>query len=388
MIPLTSEQDRLTVVVRALAASVLVCLAFSWRLWLSTRLYPLVPVLGIVPRFPWPLDVAVLATLVALFVGLVIRPRSRPLVAGIVALFALLFAQDQSRLWPSFYEFFFLLLVLLVHRPADGERGAARTLAGMRFVVAAAYFWAGFQKLTPHFFREEFPWFVQPLTDLLPGPVPGLPALGVAAAVMETLLGLGLLSRRFRGAALAEALAMHALVLVCIGPLRGDWNDSAWIWSLASAALVWLLFRRSPPFRWATMFDAPPAWNLPQAAAVVLLGFMPLLDNVNRWDSALSFNVYTGNVSVGHVTMPPGSAARLPREIATHVVSAGDREILDLHAWSMREFNAGTYPATRVFRALFADICSRLGDPSVRLVIIEKASWLAPKRPHVIECGE
>lgn len=384
----TSEQARLPVVVRVVAVSVLACLACSWRLWLSARLYPLAPAFGIVPRFPWPLDALVLAVLVGLLVGLVARPLSRPLGAGVVILLAILFAQDQSRLWPSFYEFFLLLLMLLAHRRGGGEAEAARTLDGMRFVVAAAYAWGGIQKLTPHFFHEEFPWFVRPLTDLLPAPVPGLPALGAAAAVCEALFGIGLLTRRFRRIALCEALAMHAVILVCIGPLRGNWNDAAWVWSLATAALAWLLFWSAPPFSFRTMLAAAPPHGLPQAVAVVLVGLMPLLNNVNRWDSALSFNVYTGNVSAAHVVMPAGSAARLPREIATHVLAADDREVLALNDWSMAEFNAGVYPEERIFRALLAEICGRLPEPSARLVLVEKAGWFFPKRTRVLECGE
>lgn len=389
--PFASEERRLGIVVRALAVSILACLACSWRLWISTRLYPLVPAGGVVPRFPWPLDLAALALFVGLLIGLSVRPLARPLAAAVVGLFGVLFAQDQSRMFPSFYEFFLLLLVLVAHRPGGGEPEAARTLAGMRFVVAAAYVWGGVQKLTPHFFHEEFPWFLRPLTDLLPIPAALLPALGVGAAVGEALLGLGLLTRRFRGVALAHALAMHAVILVCIGPLRGNWNDAAWIWSGATAVLVWLLFVAAPPFRLAAMFAAPPAATVARscvmAVVVALAGVLPVLDNVNRWDSALSFNVYTGNTHVAHVLMPPGSAARLPREIAMHVVSAGDREVLDLNAWSMREFNAGVYPADRVFRALFADICGRLNVPAVRLVVIEKAGWFFPKQARVRECG-
>jgi hypothetical protein len=388
MSPGASDEERLRLGVRALAASILACLAFSGKLWLSARLYPLVPVLGVVPPFPWPLDLFVLALLVGLLVGLVARPLSWPLAAAVVGLFALLFAQDQSRLWPSFYQFFLLLLLLLAHRPGGGEPAAARTLHGMRFVLAAVYFWGGVQKLTPHFFREEFPWFVRPLTDLLPGPVPWLPVLGLAAAVGEALLGIGLLTRRFRRIALGEALLMHAVILVCIGPLRGDWNDSAWIWSLATAGLAWLLFRAAEPFRLATMFAASRAANVAPAVVVVLAGILPVLDNFNRWDSALSFNVYTGNTRVGHVVMPPGSAARLPREIAAHALSVGEMEVLDLNAWAMQEFNAGTYPADRVFRALLADICGRLGEPTVELVVVEKASWLAPKTPRRETCCE
>lgn len=383
-----NEERRLSVVVRAVAVSLLLCLAFSWRLWLSTRLYPLVPAFGLVPRFPWPLDAAVLALLVALLVALAIRPLSRPLAGATVALFVVLFAQDQSRLWPSFYLFFFLLLVLLGHDREGGEAGAGRTLAGMRFAVAMAYFWGGVQKLNPHFFHEEFPWFIKPLTDHLRGPIPGLPVLGGFAAVCEVLFALGLLTTRFRGVALCEGLAMHALILVCIGPLRGDWNDGAWIWGQAMAVLLVLLFYAAPPFRLATMFAGKAVRNLPQALAVVFLGALPVLNNVNRWDSALSFNIYTGNVSRAHVIMHADAAAALPPELAAHVHVQGEWAVLDPNLWSMRQFNAGVYPEERIFRAILAVVCGRLPETSARLVVEEKATWFSPKATHLRGCGD
>lgn len=383
-----SEQERLTLTVRTLAVSALVCLAGSGKLWLSSRLYPLAPLLDICPPFPGPGDVLVLAVLVATLLGLVVSPLAKPLSAAVVILFATLFIQDQSRLWPSFYEMFFWFLLLVAHRRGGGEEEASRTLMGMRFVTAAVYVWGGVQKLTIHFLQEEFPWFIRPLTDLVPFPVPCMSVIAIGAAVFEILLGVGLLTRRFRVIALWDAILMHAVILVCIGPLRGHWNDSAWIWSLTMAARVWLLFHAAPPFRLNTMFAGPIRENIPQVLALVLVGLMPVLNNLNRWDSALSFNVYTGNVSAGVVLMDPAMVSRLPAEVARHVTSQGEWAVLDLNVWAMQEFNAGAYPETRVFRRVFARVCDWIEDPSARLVIVEKATWFAPKSTRVFGRGD
>lgn len=382
------EQRRLTLAVRLLAAAILLCLAVSWRLWICERLYPLVPLFGIVPAFPAPLDRAALLVLAGLLAGLVVRPRAKPLAIAAVTLLATLFAQDQSRLWPSFYEFFILLVLVLRWRPQGGEEDSRRVLAAMRFVVAAVYVWGGVQKLTPHFFREEFPWFIRPLTDLLPFAVPWVPGLAVAAAVGETLLGLGLLSTRFRRLALGEALAMHAVIFCCIGPLRGNWNDAAWVWSLTSAALAWLLFHGAPPFSFREMFGGPWPARVSPALAAALVGVAPVLNNFNLWDSALSFNVYTGNVTAAVVVMPAALAGRLPPEAAAHVGIQGAAAVLDVNAWALAEFNGGAYPETRVFRAVFRTVCGLVRDPSLRLVLVEKAGWFFPKTQRMESCGE
>lgn len=381
---LASDERRLAAMARLVAGSMLLCMAFSGRLWLSTRLYPLTPLFGIVPPFPWPLDAAVLGLVVGLLLAIIARPMARMQVALLAALLAVLFAQDQSRLWPSFYACFLLVILLAGHDRSGGDEAASRTLAGMRFTVAAIYFWGGVQKLTQHFFHEEFPWFIRPLTDLLPIPEAWIPVLGIGAAVLEIAFAIGLLTRRFRGIALGEAMLMHAVILVCIGPLRGHWNDSAWIWSLTMAAQAWLLFFAARPFEPTKMFAAPPARSLPRLAVAVLAGVMPSFHTVGLWDAAISFNVYTGNVNTASIVMLPEAADKLPAELRPHVVRQDRSAMLDLGGWSQSLFNAGVYPEIRVFRRLFEVVTRDLPPESTRLVVVERATWLRPRMAKVL----
>ncbi len=384
---MASPEQRLAAVVRVLAASMLFCMAFSGSLWVSHRLYPLTPALGLVPPFPRPLDLAVALLLAGLLVAVAARPLAWPPAAAAVALVALLFAQDQSRLWPSFYTFFLLLVLALGHDRRGGPQAAARTLSGMQFAVAAIYFWGGVHKLTPHFFHEEFPWFIEPLTRLLPIPSAWIPVFGIAAAIFEMAFAIGLLTRRFRRFALWEALAMHALVFVCIGPIRGHWNDSAWAWSLTMAAVAWVLFHAAAPFDATLTLSGPMKLLAPQGAVAVLVGIMPLLNGVNRWDSALSFNVYSGNQSSAVVVLRPEAVDRLPPPVAAHITRGDASAVLDLNAWSMSEFNACVYPERRVFRRLFAQICRWVGPDAAQMVIVEKATWFTPKATTTHDCG-
>jgi hypothetical protein len=383
-----SEEKRLVILTRLLAGFVLLCIAFSWKLWISSRLYPLVPLGGLVPAFAFPFDYIVLALFAAVLIGLIFRPRSQLLVGLAVAAFAILFLQDQSRAWPSFYQFFFLFLLLLTHRRVAGEDDAHRVLAGMRFVVAAVYFWGGIQKMNPRFFNEEFPWFIEPLTDLLWFDVPYLPAVGVFAALFEVLFGIGLLTKRFRTFALYDAILMHALILVCIGPLRGDWNNSAWIWGQTMAVQVWVLFYKAPAFEFKSMFSDSLLRNVPQALTVAFLGVLPLLNNVNRWDSALSYNIYTGNVSYAEIYLSPAAARRLPDELSAFVTERDGVSRLDLNAWTMLEFNANPYPEPRIFKAVLGTVCSQVPDGSVELVLYEKSGWFIPQATHRYGCGK
>lgn len=374
------EQQRLIAFTRLLAVSTLCCLVFSWRLWVSRAHYPLVPLFGFVPALPYPCDFAVFGVLVGSLLGVVVWPRSRALIVLVLSLFGLLFLQDQNRLWPSFYQFCFLFLLLAARRRGGGGEEAGRVLAGARFVVAMLYFWGGVQKLNPYFFAEEFPWFVEPLTQFLPVDASWLPRIAVLAAALEIGIGIGLLTRRLCRVALVGAVLMHLLIALCIGPLRDHWNNSSWVWGMTVAAQTWALFYRAPAFRFATMFAAPRPHNAPPWLAVLLIGIMPVLNNVNRWDSALSFNVYSGNVDYGEVHLRVGVVHLLPDEIAPLVDVRFGRAVLVLNRWSLHEFNANTYPETRVFKAVFRGLGALLPDGSAVLYVEEKAGWRFPKR--------
>ena len=120
-------ERRLAAIVRAVAGGMLFCLAFSGSLWISTRLYPLTPALGLVPPFPWPLDALAAAVLVGLLCVVLIRPLAWPPVAAVVIVLVALFAQDQSRLWPSFYTFFLLFVLAAGHDRHGGPTASTKS---------------------------------------------------------------------------------------------------------------------------------------------------------------------------------------------------------------------------------------------------------------------
>lgn len=374
------EQHRLVAFTRVLAVSVLCCLALSWRLWVSRPHYPMVPVFDFIPSLPHPFDHALLGLLVAALLGIVVWPRSKVLIGVVLAAFGVLFLQDQSRLWPSFYQYTLLFVLLISYRCQEGVADAQRILSALRFVIAMLYFWGGVQKLNPYFFYEEFPRFVQPMVQLLRFETSLLPTVAVLAAVFEVLIGLGLLTRRLRSFALTGAMLMHLLIFFSIGPLRDNFNNSSWTWGMTVAVQTWTLFWQAPPFRFKTMFAAPRFGSAPQWLVLLLVGFMPVLNNFNRWDSALSINVYSGNVDYAEIHMQPHVVALLPDEIAEMVDVGFGNAVLVPNKWSLHEFDANTYPETRIYKAVFHKVGSYLPVGSARLYIGEKAGWFFPKR--------
>src|SRR5580704_10815414 len=213
-------------------------LLLSPKLWVSTRFYPLTLVAPFLKTLPYPLDYGFYILLLALLAVTAVAPRLSSLrwwIAAAVLLLAALCAQDQSRLQPWCYQYAFMLIALAA---ASGEA----SLNVCRLIVAAIYFWSGAQKLNPYFAPGTFTWLAHPLAA-------HFPALaikaGYAAPFVEMMCAIGLLTRRFRTPAIVALIAMHACILLAIGPLGHGFNTVVWPWNIAMVVFLLLLFRHS-----------------------------------------------------------------------------------------------------------------------------------------------
>ncbi|HEV2765259.1 MAG TPA: hypothetical protein VGV38_19910, partial [Pyrinomonadaceae bacterium] len=254
-------------------------------------------------------------------------------------------------------------------REASDERRRA-ALNVCRFVVAAVYFWSGVQKLNVTFFGEVWPGLVAPYAQLLPGAAGKLlSVVGLAVPPAEVFVGVGLLTRRLRSAAVVLAVVTHALVLALFVPVGK--NSVVWPWNAASAAFVVVLFWRAR----ATWRELLPkrVWEF-RSLAVVLFGLLPALNFFGLWDSYLSSSLYSGATARASVMLGDADAARLPPGVRAYVErNAEGREFVSLNRWAYGELNVPPYPEPRVARRIARRLCA--DAPGLVLVIQH-----APKR--------
>jgi hypothetical protein len=337
-------ENRLAWLRIALAAGLVAGLLLSPNLWISTRSYPLTPLWDAVPPLPYPTDHALFGLLMVLVTGVgVARGRAIGWL-GISALViaAFLVVQDESRLQPWFYQYSFMLAAFCLF--GLGRVGASDALNACRLIVVATYFWSGLQKANASFIQSTHPWLVEPLTARLPDWAgSALLAGGYAVPVVEAVIGIGLLTRRFRRLAVMGALLMHAFVMLCIGPLGHDHNTVVWPWNFAMVAFVLILFWRAPDDTTpSTILD--PGRNFStgfafRAAVLVLFAFMPLFNFFGLWASYLSSGLYTGTSKQGYVL----------------VWDSANWQSTRIGGVSERELNTPAYPEESIFENVFAE---------------------------------
>jgi hypothetical protein len=357
-----------------IAVAFAVGLVLAPRLFLSTRAYPRVPVLEGWPPIPAPLDLAVLAALLAALGGVALAPRPRWWAAAATGLALILGVDDQSRWQPWFYQYVAMLAALALTREI-GE-----TLAAWRVVLVGLYVWSGIQKLNLAFVSQLFPWLVQPLADVLPaGPQRVLLGAGLVVPVTEIAVAIGLVVPHLRRAAVVGAVTTHLAVLGLLGPFAHAINAVVWPWNLAMASLAPLLFWTREPTAASVLLPRRAGVH---AAAVAFFGVLPVLSFSGHWDAYLSGALYSGNLKAGALALSDTVVARLPDPPRRYVVrNQTGASVLDVWEWSMGELAVPSYPQDRVFGAVARDVCRLAGRPTdVVLVVFGRPGALTGQR--------
>ena len=130
-----------------------------------------------------------------------------------------------------------------------------------------------------------------------------------------------------------------------------------------------------------------------QKLVLALFAIAPALSLVNRWDTFLSFSLYTGNRDTATFYMTAPVAARLPANVQEFVSEEDPQDpsrpdSLAVSDWSWGELNVPSYPELRIFKNIGREICRQASQPSdVNLVIRGKTTWFLRAQQSVYDCA-
>ncbi len=357
-----------TAVVLGFAAGFLL----SHRLWVSSRFYPLIPIVHGLPQLRFPLDYICAGLLFFLLWAIAWTSTPRRYILSFAALLIILGLYDQTRWQPWVYLYLFILLALgCFSWKQEDTQGQENALNICRLIIAATYFYSGLQKMNRHFANVGVVSLLGPRAAVLPL----LHFWPWIIAAFEAGLAIGLLTRKYRNIAVVCGIGMHLFILFsCIVILH--WNSVVWPWNLTMIAFLVLLF-------WKADFSfIEVLWRNPmplQKAVLLLFGVLPFFSFFGWWDSYLSASLYSANVPAARVLFRGNVKNQLPGRVRNYVEQLpAATYMLDVGKWSIGELNVPPYPAMRIYRALGGEICKYSDNsPDVVLLMREKDTWLA-----------
>ncbi|HEX4630701.1 MAG TPA: hypothetical protein VH188_07020, partial [Chthoniobacterales bacterium] len=335
-------ERQVSLLIRVAAVAIAASFILSWKLWITSRLFPLIPVSNQLPPIPYPFDYIWFLTLLALLAAISAFARPRTLILVFLCLTVALSLWDQMRWQPWFYLYLSILAVVGLFagwkKPATARNQAA--LDACRLTVASTYLWTGIQKLNVTFIRETWPDMASFLPGVWQSIVKQVPSFAILIIpLVEILVGVGLLTIRFRDRAVLLATATHGAILILL-VLTGE-NVVVWPWNVAMVLFVWILFWRDQQTSARKILVGKKAFHW---LVLLLFGVLPAFSFFGLWDSYLSSSIYSGSTDQAAIYLSPAVLARLPTAIHPHVWQSSQPFFLDVNRWAYAELRVPINP--------------------------------------------
>lgn len=358
-------------------AGKLVC----YKLWLSGRLFPLVPVMdGWV--YPSSVHMGLYGLSLGLLLALIVWPRKKLISYAIIACEFGSCLADQNRWQPWEYQYLFTLAIVLINWPNDTS-----ALKVMAFMVAAIYIYSGLNKFTPGFLASE--WAALILRDFLHLPASIInrrPVYysGYLLSIIETAAGIGLLFHRIRRRSAIMLVAMHLFILLVFGWLGLKRNVSIWPWNVLMIAYLYLFFIKNS----VSAFDIPALVSKRNIVVAISWGMLPVLCFFGLWDNYFSANLYSGRQPYMLICI---SNPEKVTELAPYIEPSNSnicpgQQMINVNKWAYKELNAPPCPQYRVFRKIKAAFEQKFPGAASRFIAYPHATWRGHK-PQEIEIG-
>lgn len=348
----SSNEQRLKWVRSVLVLAMLLGIILSYRLWTFTHEFPLAPLLEFVPALNYPWDYVYLFVVIASLVLLLLRYAWWSL--GIFVILSLYWlATDQMRWQPWFYQYLIMMILLAVAIKGDEEKRRG-VLNSLRLVLISIYFFSGFLKLNPVFFKYGILSFTASIYLMMPDVVkPYYSLLSYPLPFLEMFAGVGLLFNITRKWAMAAAISMHLFIIIFIGLMQG-WNFVVWPWNVAMICLVMVLFAKTSLQPQQLIVNRRfPAHII----VVVLFLVMPFTNLLGFWDDFPSWSLYTFTTKNMIIRVEPEELEQLPYNTSMMTMDKFDGTYIDVEHWSYSELSVPVYPEVRIFRKVAEDFC-------------------------------
>jgi hypothetical protein len=365
--------QRLKLIKISVAIGLLISILCSYNLWAGQRWFPVCPVFSNWYISP-PYDYILLGLEIILLLLLIIADKPRLFIFLILVLNLAFCLLDQNRMQPWFFIYnSFLLILFFYNWRIDNVNNYNSFFIILQLCFCAVYVYSGLQKFNPGFINDTYPWFIKPLASFVSDrQMITLGKTGYVIPFIELFIGFGLLIKPVRFIAIPLVILLHVIILLLMGPFGNNYNAVVWPWNMMMIILALLLFSGKTNERF---FSISHLFKQPVFYMVMLLFWvLPAFNLVGKWETYLSFSLYSGNNHTAKLILNDDAFKRLPPYIKHYVEYEGGQYILYPKAWCLNELKTPLYPEKRVFVNVFNYVkaVSNSTDEDVKLVYIEK----------------
>lgn len=321
----------------------LVAKLISFRLWLSDRLFPLIPPFDFLaaPSFVhWGLFIVSLICLLLLLV----YPHKKTLQVIIIAAEVLSCLFDQNRWQPWEFQYIFTILIVLLN-----SKNEKHIMSLVGFMLASIYFYSGLCKINPVFLQSIWYKLLLSKTFHVSYQTAHQTVIyysGYLLGLIEVVLGIGLFLKRLRKITTILLIVMHLIIIGIFGPIGLNYDHVIWPWNLTMLGLLFILILKNSSFDISLASLKLPK-NIP---IVILFGIMPFFSLFGRWDFFLSSSLFSSRTTDMYICLKKDRQTPLTGYCGKSLAPCDSNScIINTRTWAFEEMKVPAYPQTRVY---------------------------------------
>lgn len=257
---------------------------YTYKLWITDRFIPTIPVFEFLNNIPNYVHLGLFFGSLLSLILIFFRPFSKKYL--VFFLFFEIFSclLDYSRWQPWEYEY---LLIFLIFIFAKNKKHILKLIA---LLLIATYIISGLHKINGGFLFLV--WENMILFNLLKYDLNNRSLFvhyaGIIIPIIEISIGFGLLLFKNKKFFIFSAIAMHLFVIYMLSPLGINYNQVVIPWNFLLIIFIIILFNDE---EYSLCFNEFYKFDF---IFVLLVCILPLLNFIEYYDDALSFNLYSG----------------------------------------------------------------------------------------------
>lgn len=321
----------------------------SYKLWLSDRLFPILPPFETIPNLPNQVHLILFVISLILLTLVFFFPKNFTLQVLLVYLETTSCLLDQMRWQPWEYQYLLMFLIFIFCR-----NNIKKLQQLIIFLIAVTYIHSGFHKLNGGFLyhiweHQILKNFFHFSNDTISNTL--VHYSGLFLGIIEASIGFGLLLFKNKKIFAFLAIVMHAFLLIFL--IKNDINTVVWPWNLSFIIYLGLLLFDKNKIDFNLDFFKSK-FNF---AFVLIIGFVPFLSFFGLYPNFLSFNLYSGNVKQliiciknieQHTELKPFISNAKKNRYCQNQFTISPNQ------WAFKELNVPICPDENVFRKLKA----------------------------------
>lgn len=315
---------------------------FSYKLWHTDRLYPLVPPFDFLENIPNYIHLGLFWVAIIGIFFVAFDQKNKLLIAITLMVEFCSCLLDQNRWQPYEYQYLITLLFLLCY-----QRNSKQFLNYFSFLIAIIYVHSGLHKFTGAFlFTVWENMILQRFFGFEKGSIDSLFVhySGLSLGFLEFFAALGLLFSKYRKLAALLLIGMHLFILCLISPIGLNYNSIVWPWNIAMILFLYILFcgEKESYISWVNLLAGFNKFHF------LYLGILPIFCFFGWYDNFLSFNLYSGTSKRLEICIKNKEKATKYASFLSHESwFCNSNTVLKVNDWSLKEMNIVTYPEDR-----------------------------------------